>query len=257
MSIEARQLDVCLAGRPIVRGVSMLAARGSLTVLAGPNGAGKSTLLRALAGLLPAAQGDVLVQGRPISSLDRRALGREVAYLPQERIVHWPVTVAVAVGLGRVPHRSPAAGESAADRAAIDQAMRAMDISHLSARSVTALSGGERARVLMARALAQESRVLIADEPTSGLDPSHALELFHHLKALADQDHSVVVALHDLSLAARFADQIVLMKDGRIASIGAPRDVLTADNLATVYGIRATLRDVDGVPVVLAISRLP
>ena len=257
MSIEARDLSVDLARRRIVKGVSMTAGAGSLTVVAGPNGAGKSTLLRALAGLLPAASGDVLLKGQSISVFDKRALGRELAYLPQDRIVHWPVSVRVAVGLGRMPHRSASAGETDADRKAIEDAMRAMDISHLSERSVAALSGGERARVLMARALAQQSWALIADEPASGLDPGHALELFTHLRKLGNGGHAVVTALHDLSLAARFADEIVLMKGGEVRARGLPRDVLTAGNLAAVYGIRATFRDVDGVPVVLAIDRTP
>jgi iron complex transport system ATP-binding protein len=257
MSIEARELCVDLARRRIVQAVSLVAHAGSLTVVAGPNGAGKSTLLRALSGLLPPASGDVLVKGQPISAYGKRALGRELAYLPQDRIVHWPVSVRVAVGLGRMPHHSASAGSSREDLKAIEDAMLAMDIGHLAERSIATLSGGERARVLMARALAQQSWALVADEPVSGLDPAHALELFAHLRSLADRGHAVITALHDLSLAARFADQIVLMKDGEVRSRGVPRDVLTAENLAAVYGIRATLRDIDGVLVVLAIDRLP
>ena len=256
MSIEARDLSVRLGRNTVVNGVSMAAAAGEITVVAGPNGAGKSTLLKALAGILPAAAGGVFMNGNPIANLDRRALGREIAYLPQDRILHWPVSVAIAVGLGRLPHRSAAAAESAADRAAIQSAMAAMDVAQFASRSVAELSGGERARVLMARALAQDCSVLIADEPTAGLDPSHALQLFAHLRRLAVSGHAVITALHDLSFAARFANRIVLMKDGRISAQGSPRDVLTADNLAHVYGIRATLGEIAGLPVVLAVDTM-
>ena len=130
--------------------------------------------------------------------------------------------------------------------------MRAMDVEAFAERSVAALSGGERARVLVARALAQGARFLIADEPTAGLDPAHALALFSILKRLAGEGRGVVVALHDLSIAARFADRMILLKHGRIIAEGRPRDVLTEANLAAAYAVKASLREIDGLPVVVA-----
>jgi iron complex transport system ATP-binding protein len=132
-----------------------------------------------------------------------------------------------------------------------------MDIADFAERPVAELSGGERARVLVARALAQEAAVLVADEPTAGLDPAHALALFGHFRRLAAEGRAVVVALHDLSLAARFADRVLLLRDGRALAEGAPRAVLTPDVLAATYGIRATLAEIEGLPVVLPVEPLP
>jgi iron complex transport system ATP-binding protein len=156
-----------------------------------------------------------------------------------------------------LPHRSFAAGESGADLAAVENALAAMDVTHLADRPVHELSGGERARVLVARALAQEPAVLLADEPAAGLDPAHQLALFEHFNALAGAGRTVLVALHDLSLAARFCHSIVLMQAGRVAASGRPADVLTPGRVAAVYGITAQLHTLDGIPVVLPLRRLP
>ena len=252
MTLATHDLDVRLGGRRVIEGMAANVAPGEILAVAGPNGAGKSTLLKAMAGLLAPAAGTVSLDGAPIQVFDRRALGRAVAYLPQERVVHWPVSVRTVVALGRLPHRSAFAAESAADREAIAAAMRAMDVEVFAERSVAALSGGERARVLLARALAQGARFLIADEPTAGLDPAHALALFSILKRLAGEGRGVVVALHDLSIAARFADRMILLKHGRIIAEGRPRDVLTEANLAAAYAVKASLREIDGLPVVVA-----
>lgn len=251
-SLVARDVRVRLGERRVLDGVDLTLRTGEVTAIAGPNGAGKSTLLRVLAGLVPVQSGHVHLDGAPLASLDRRSLGRKLAYLPQERTIHWPVNVETVVSLGRLPHRGPAAAESDDDRASIARAMAAMDVSEFSKRSVAELSGGERARVLLARALAQGAGLLLADEPTSGLDPAHALAMFAHFRKLAGDGHGIAVALHDLSYAARFADRLVLLKQGRVVAQGLVRDVLTETNLAAVYAVRMSIGQVAGLPVVLA-----
>jgi iron complex transport system ATP-binding protein len=255
--IEARGLRVSLKGREVLRGLDLSAEPGHLTAVIGRNGAGKTTLLRALAGLLAPSAGTALLDGRPVNGWDRGNLARTLAYLPQERLAHWALTARAVVALGRLPYQPLGAGESAADRAAIDAALAAMDAEHLAHRPVTELSGGERARVLIARALAQEPRVLLADEPAAGLDPAHQLTLFRHLAGLAEAGRAMVVAVHDLSLAARFCHSIALVHEGRTLAAGRPQDVLLPQHLAAAYGIRARLRAIDGVPVVVPIDVLP
>jgi iron complex transport system ATP-binding protein len=149
------------------------------------------------------------------------------------------------------------AGESPADVAAVEAALSAVDARHLADRTVVELSGGERARVLVARALAQEPRALLADEPVAGLDPAHQLALFGHLESLAASGRTIIIALHDLSLAARFCHSIVLVHRGQAIATGAPQDVLTPEHLADAYGITARYQMVDGVPVVLPVHVLP
>jgi iron complex transport system ATP-binding protein len=257
MRIEARGLHMRLGRREVLRGLDFLAHAGEVTAVIGPNGAGKTTLLKVLAGLLAASGGTVLLDGRPIGDWPPQMRARSLAYLPQERITHWALSARAVVALGRLPHQPMGAGESLADVRAIDAALAAMDIGHLAERPVPEMSGGERARVLVARALAQEPVALLADEPAAGLDPAHQLALFHHFSALASAGRTVVVALHDLSLAARFCHRIVLMQAGSSITAGAPEDVLKSEHLAAVYGINARYTRIEGVPVVLVAEVLP
>lgn len=257
MKVEVRGLIVRLKGREVLCGLDFVAQPGELTAVIGPNGAGKTTLLKALSGLILPAAGAALLEGHPVGTLHARDLARRLAYLPQERIVHWALTARRVVALGRLPHRPLGAGESAADRAAVDAALAAMDVAHLAERPVPELSGGERARVLIARALAQEPRALLADEPAAGLDPAHQLTLFRHLAALAAAGRTVIVALHDLSLAARFCHRVALLHAGRTLAAGPPRHVLSPGHLAAAYGIKARYQTLDGVPVVLPLDVLP
>lgn len=257
MKVEARGLRVRLKGRDVLSGLDAVAHPGQLTAVIGPNGAGKTTLIKVLAGLLQPAGGAALLDDKPITAWEPKDLARTLAYLPQERIVQWALTVRAVVALGRLPYQPLGAGESAADAAAMDAALAAVDATGLAPRPVLELSGGERARVLVARALAQEPRVLLADEPAAGLDPAHQLSLFRHLAALAASGRTVIVALHDLSLAARFCHSIILVHAGRAVAVGAPSDVLTPEHLAAVYGITARYHTVDGVPVVLPVDVLP
>lgn len=256
MTLEAHDIRVSLASRTILNRASLTLKPGEIVAVAGPNGAGKSTLLRVLAGLRRPDYGTVTLDGHPLAASSPRDLARAIAYLPQERTVHWPVTVRTLVGLGRLPHRTSVAAEGAADRAAIEAAMAATDVTLFADRPVNELSGGERARVLLARALAQEARYLIADEPAAGLDPAHGLHLFQHLVRLAADGKGIAVALHDLSLAIRFCHRVALVKGGEVMASGTPSDVMTERNLAAAYGIRAALGRVEGLPVVLPVSPL-
>jgi iron complex transport system ATP-binding protein len=257
MKLEASKLRVELQRRDVLKGVELSAEPGEVTAVLGANGAGKTTLLRALAGLIAATAGEVRLDGRALGAWSRAHLARNLAYLPQERTVHWALTARNVVALGRLPHQTMGQRETATDRAAIERAIAAMDIAPLAGRPVLAMSGGEQARVLLARALAQEPRVLIADEPAAGLDPAHQLALFHHFAAFAASGRTVLVALHDLSLAARFCHKIVLLIAGRVLAAGPPAAVLTPAHLASAYSIRAEYRTIDGIPAVLALDVLP
>jgi iron complex transport system ATP-binding protein len=257
MKLEARGLRVHLRRREVLKGVDLAAAAGELTAVIGANGAGKTTLLRTLSGLLPCSAGEARLDQRPLHAWPRAELARCLAYLPQERTIHWGLSARAVVGLGRLPHQPLGQGETAADRAAIEAAIAAMDIDALIARPVLELSGGERARVLLARALAQEPQVLVADEPVAGLDPAHQLALFQHLRVFAASGRSVLIALHDLALAARFCHKIVLLKAGAALTSGPPAEVLTREHLASAYDIRAEYRTIDGIATVLSRDGLP
>jgi iron complex transport system ATP-binding protein len=165
-----------------------------------------------------------------------------MSYLPQDRDVAWPLSVGNVVGLGRTPYLQPMRGLTADDLAKIEEAMREADVQSLRDRTLTELSGGERARVLIARALAQDTPILLADEPTAGLDPAHQISLMKVLSALAGRGRIVIVSLHELSLAARWCTRLILMDSGTIAADGVPEQVLTAGNLAKIYGVSAFLQ---------------
>lgn len=228
-------------GDALVLDVGSLDLRsGELTVLVGPNGAGKTTMMRALAGLL-AAEGRIEIDGRPLASFDARDRARLIAYLPQGHVFHWPMPVAAVVALGRYPYGDAFSSLSDADRAAIARALTATATEAFASRPVTALSGGERARVALARALASETPILLADEPTVSLDPRHQLVVMELLQRAARTGAAVLAIVHDLALAARFADRIVIMDRGRLVADGSARAVLTPERIAEVFGVEATL----------------
>jgi iron complex transport system ATP-binding protein len=240
VTIAAEHVSVTLGGRTVVRDVSARLTPGALVGILGPNGAGKSSLVRALLGLLP-HDGTVTIDDVPRASLSRGQIARRVAYLPQGQVLHWPVSVERLVALGRLPHLGPFSRIGEGDRAAIDRAMTRAEVAHLATRTATELSGGERARVLLARALAVEAPALIADEPLASLDPAHQIEGMELLRAEADAGGLVVAVLHDLTLAARFCDRVLVMADGALVADGPPPTVLTPALLAEVYGITATV----------------
>lgn len=247
-------VGVSLGGRPVVRGVTADFQAGALTGIIGPNGAGKSTLARAMLGLT-AYSGRIALDGDDVARMRRDAMARRIAYLPQGQTLHWPLSVERLVGLGRFPHLGPMSRVSATDTAAIERAMRRADVLQLRARNATKLSGGERARVLLARALAVEAPALVADEPLASLDPGHQIDVMDLLKAEAVAGAMVIAVLHDLTMTARYCDRLLLVDAGQVVAQGPPADVLTAANLRSVYGIEARVA-LDGPwPTITALGR--
>ncbi|MFC5384709.1 ABC transporter ATP-binding protein [Aquamicrobium segne] len=246
-------LRVRLGGTTVLDGLDMTVGAGEFVGLIGPNGAGKSTLLRAALGLLPHA-GTVLLDGVDAATLSARDRAEKAAYLAQEREIAWAVPVETVVALGRAPHQRSFAALGPRDHAIVDEAMRRMDVASFRGRLATELSGGEKARVLTARALAQDTPLLLADEPTAGLDPSHQIALMRVFRELAASGRGVVASLHDLGLAARWCSRIVLVAQGRVIAEGAPAEVLTPERLRAVYGVSAFFAEAGGAPVILPLD---
>ncbi|SFR76306.1 ABC transporter ATP-binding protein [Sphingomonas jatrophae] len=248
VSLVAEDVGVTLGGRDVVHGVSARLEGGTLVGVLGPNGAGKSTLIRALVGLLP-ARGRVLLEGEPVAAMPRAQVARTIAYLPQGQTLHWPLGVERLVALGRLPHLGPFSRIGEADRAAVARAMDRAEVTHLADRTATELSGGERARVLLARALAVEAPVLVADEPLASLDPEHQLHGMELLRGEAAAGRLVIAVLHDLGLAARFCDRLLVMDGGRLVADGPPGAVLTPALLAQVYRVEAAFEGGAVIPL--------
>lgn len=231
--LTLKDFSVTRRKREILRGIDLSVGPGELIGIIGPNGAGKTTLMRAALGLIDATGYSSL------KALVPSARGRAVAWMPQSREIAWPVDVQTLVMLGRTPHLGPGQRPSTADRDAVERALQHMDLGAYRARTATRLSGGEQARVLIARALAQEAPLLMADEPNAGLDPAHQIATMRSFAAIAAGGRSVVVSLHDLGLAARHCTRLVVIDRGKIAADGPPQDVLTPDLVRETFGISA------------------
>jgi len=256
VTIALENVGVSLGRRIVVSGVSAAFAPGTLTGIVGPNGAGKSTLARAMLALVPAT-GSICIDGIDAAAMQRADLARRIAYLPQGQTLHWPLTVERLVGLGRLPHLAPMSRIGEGDAAAIKRAMARADVLALRDRIATELSGGERARALFARALAVEAPALIADEPLASLDPGHQIDVMDLLRAEADAGGLVIAVLHDLTMAARYCDRLLIVDKGRIVADGTPREVLTSDLLRAVYGIDARVEGNGDWPTVTTFGRVP
>jgi len=248
--VSLEDVTVRRGRRTVLDAANVQFGAGKLAVVIGPNGAGKSTLLDVAAGLLPPDTGRVLLDGQSLSSLSRRELAKRRAYLPQNPQIDWAISVERVVALGLTAHLPAFGGLPATWRERIDLALDRFDLVDLRDRPATQLSGGELARVMLARATVGDPALLIVDEPTAGLDPRHALDAARRLRTLADGGCAVIVALHDLDLAARIADDVVAMKNGRIEAHGLAETVLTDPILSDLYDIEARVsRTADGATI--------
>lgn len=231
--IRTDDLSVSLGGQPVLRNVTLDVAPGKVTVLLGPNGAGKSSLMRSLAGLLPSA--NVFLGDMALSALSMRERAQRIGFLPQNGAPAWNVTARELAALGRLPYRSALAVETEEDRAKVEAALLATDTLQLANRTVRTLSGGELARVKLARLFAGEHDWLLADEPLANLDPLHQREILNLLRGATATGKGVIIVLHQLEAAQRIADDLVLLKNGEILASGSAENCLTKDNLERLY----------------------
>jgi iron complex transport system ATP-binding protein len=241
--LEVKNLSVTLRNRSVFQEVSFGTGTGEFVGLIGPNGAGKTSLMRAALGLLPHSGTSNLAQ------LNTRERARAVAWMPQSREIAWPVSVERIVALGRLPHLAVGQRLPAQDQALVDDAIRRLGLEEFRARAASRLSGGEQARALIARALAQDTPLLMADEPIAGLDPAHQISTMQVFRQLANEGRSVVVSIHDLGLAARHCTRLILLAQGGILADGPPREVLTPDLMGRAFGITGWHQDTPQGPV--------
>jgi iron complex transport system ATP-binding protein len=253
--LVADTLGVAFGGRTVLDGISARFRPGEVTAIVGPNGAGKSTLLACLAGLRRPNSGRALLADRPLLAMPHRERARRIGFLPQTPEIAWAVDVETLVGLGRTPH-SGARGLTQADHAAVGAALARTRMTAMARRDVTTLSGGERARALLARVLAGEPSWLLADEPLAGLDPGHQLDAVDLLRAFAaETGQGVVMTLHDLGVALRLADRVVVLQGGRLIADAAPLEALTPAVLAQAYGVEAAIVPGSAGPLIELIGR--
>jgi len=255
VTIAIENLSAALGRRPVLHQIDATLRPGRMIGVIGPNGAGKSTLARAVLGLVKARAGAVTIDGRSVATIASRELATMIAYLPQGQTLHWPLSVERLIALGRLPHLGPMSRVSAADAAIVREAMARADVSDLSGRIATELSGGERARVMLARALAVGAPAIVADEPLASLDPGHQMDVMALLSLEAEAGALVIVVLHDLTMAARYCDELLLLHRGRLIADGPPAHVLTPTHLRDVYGIDAQIASYGGKPAVIPVDR--
>lgn len=244
-------LRVALGGRPVVDGVTAEIPAGALVALVGPNGAGKTSLLRALVGLVPYS-GRAAFGGRDLAAIGGRERARLIAYLPQGHEAHWPLPARDIVALGRFPHGATDPTRlSPEDEALVHKAMELTETTAFANRPVTTLSGGERARVALARVFAVGAPMILADEPTAALDPRHQIDVMRALRGGAEEGTLVIAVTHDIGLAARFAHRVILLDQGRVVASGSPREALTPNAMRDTFGIELFRADHQGVPVLV------
>ncbi|PVV15433.1 MAG: ABC transporter [gamma proteobacterium symbiont of Ctena orbiculata] len=238
--LNGKGLCVTRGQRPILKGVEISLQQGEMLGLIGPNGAGKSTLLRVLAGVIEADAGELGIDGEAIESIPQSQRAQRIAYLPQLSEIAWPMSVERIVELGRIPHLEPWQDPGEEDQEIIERVICQTDLLAFRDRAFNTLSGGEQARVLLARAMVTQPDILLADEPVSALDPAHQLDVMNLLRQHCDSGHSVIVVLHDLSLAAHYCHRLQLLHQGTTLAEGSAEAVLNEKNLADAYDIALT-----------------
>jgi iron complex transport system ATP-binding protein len=253
--LRTTDLQARLGGVEILRGLDLDLRPGQITAILGPNGAGKSTLLKCLTGLIEPSAGHVYLGDSDLTHMQARARAKRIGYLPQSPTIAWAVTVKSLVALGRTPH-SGAFGLTDKDHHAVERALETCALQAFSERDVTTLSGGERARVLIARVLAGEPDWMLTDEPFGGLDPGHRLDVSAVFRRFTDAGGGIVITLHDLDTAIRLADRIIVLSDGRVIADGAAMQALTPEILARAYGITARVIDTTNGPIIEITGRV-
>ncbi|SER16422.1 MULTISPECIES: ABC transporter ATP-binding protein [Pseudomonas] len=254
--LETRLLELSHGQTTIINGLNLRIQPGRVTAIVGPNGCGKSTLLAGLARLLKPRAGAVLLDGKVIGELPSRQVARQLALLPQDASAPDGLTVSDLIRFGRQPHQGLLRQWSTDDEAVVDAALKAADLIELAERPLDSMSGGQRQRAWIAMAIAQQTPLLLLDEPTSALDLGHQLEVFELIRMLANAGKTVVMVVHDLSQACRYADHLVAMQSGRIIAEGVPADIVTPELVETLYGVRCVLlKDpVSGTPLIAGVS---
>lgn len=237
-TLNVQNLSLTIDRSKILNGVSLSLKGGELVGLIGPNGAGKSSLLRCVTGGVRQWTGNIALDGQQVNSLPRVDRARHLSYMPQRTESLWPITGRRLVMLGRLPHLGAFSMPTDKDHMAVDSALQQVDAAAFADRPVTQLSGGELGRIWLARALAVEAPLLLADEPIAALDPAHQLATMESFKAATQNGHGILTVLHDLALAARYCDRLILMNKGQVIAEGKPDQVLTPDRVADIYHVR-------------------
>jgi len=253
--LEIDNVTLALDDQKVLDQVSARLVEGEVLGLIGPNGAGKSSLLKVMARLWKPDEGSCSLDGVALDKIPDQQLAKQLGYLAQGAPVHWPLTVQRVVELGRLPYQGLMQRLSENDQRAIAHAMQLTEIESLSHRLVTTLSGGERMRVLLARLFASQPKVMLADEPIAALDPYHQLHIMDLLQAHARQGGSVTVVLHDINIAARYCDRILVLDAGRVVGCGAPKEILTPILMKQVYGVEMDRVEIDGNTLLLPRAR--
>jgi iron complex transport system ATP-binding protein len=256
MDLCFNALSLTLRDRPVLQDVSGHLQKGKVTVILGANGAGKSSLLSCLAGIRIPDSGSVTLGDQPLLERPPHERARQIGLLPQQADIHWEINVRALVALGRLPHQGRWGTRNPADDAAIAKAMAQTDCTQFADRKALRLSGGEQARVLLARVLAGEPDWVLADEPLANLDPAHQMDAVNCLKDVARAGAGVALVLHDLTQAARIADHVIILNNGRIQAAGTSAEVLTRPQLADAFGVSVHIgKDDQGAPIITPVGR--
>jgi iron complex transport system ATP-binding protein len=253
--LEANDISVTFGDNKVLENVSFSVERGSLVGLVGANGSGKSSLLRSVLGIINSPTGNVVVDDQLTTEMTPRQIASKIAYAPQGAEIHWMLPVERLVAIGRTPHIAAWSKTTSADQAIIENALEVTDMLAFRHRIASTLSGGEKARALLARSIAVGAPYLLADEPVAALDPYHQLQVLDILKAMSQKDHGIVIVLHDLSLAQRYCDKIFLLHDGQVLAEGTPDEVFTDQRLEQAYGVRMARSEHNGTSYLTLLDR--